>query len=541
MIGGKKMAAFLALMVLMAGQSVVAQPAAPQAGLAPLHAAIAPRLEFSADEMALARAAAANPVVAAFYGANGLQPVFDGPEGQIRREAVQRAVSDSGSHGIPVSRYRPDLLAGAGQDLAAEIAHAEALARYLSDLTGGMIRPGRVSAQIHRQVNRPAVDRLMAEFIASDDPAGFLESVAPQHPAYEVLRRALAERPALTAPPDLPKAPEAVWRVGMRGEGVVPLRRRLAAIGFGAAGPADLYDATLAAEVMRYQQAIGLPADGIAGPRTIRALNAGLDEGSRRIIMSLERMRWLAGEDLQARHVWVNIPEFTARIFDQGQQVFQTRTVVGTTDADRQTPEFSDQMEYVVVNPRWNVPRSITVRDYLPQLKANRHAVSHIDVVDGAGRVIPRGQIDFSRYTAANFPFRMQQKPGDNNALGLVKFIFPNPWNIYLHDTPTKHLFGNRSRAYSNGCIRIGDPFDLAHVLLSQQTDDPQAMFRRALEGGRERWLALTPNVPVHLVYFTAFPDADGRVAFHDDIYGRDEALWPLIEQAGLDSRARSD
>ena len=150
--------------------------------------------------------------------------------------------------------------------------------------------------------------------------------------------------------------------------------------------------------------------------------------------------------------------------------------------------------------------------------------------------MIARDRIDFGRYTAANFPYRMRQKASDDNALGLVKFIFPNPWNIYLHDTPTKHLFGNAARAYSHGCIRIGDPFDLAYALLSKQTDDPQAMFHRALDRKKESWLKLTPPVPVHLVYFTAFPDADGTIRRFEDVYGRDGPLYDAIQKAGLDS-----
>ncbi|MFD2814516.1 L,D-transpeptidase family protein [Paracoccus aerius] len=155
------------------------------------------------------------------------------------------------------------------------------------------------------------------------------------------------------------------------------------------------------------------------------------------------------------------------------------------------------------------------------------------------GRQRPGGRPRPDRLRAlhgSELPYRMRQKPSDDNALGLVKFIFPNPWNIYLHDTPTKHLFQRASRAYSHGCIRIGDPFDLAHALLSRQTPDPQAMFQRALSREDEVWLKLTPAVPVHLVYFTAFPDADGTIRRFEDVYGRDAPLYDAIQKAGLDS-----
>ena len=145
--------------------------------------------------------------------------------------------------------------------------------------------------------------------------------------------------------------------------------------------------------------------------------------------------------------------------------------MVGKTDPEMQTPEFSDQMEHLVVNPRWNVPRSIAVKEYLPRLQANRNAASHLDVVDGAGRIGKRANIDFGRYTPATFPYRLRQKSGDDNALGEVKFIFPNPWNIYLHDTPTKGLFGESTRAFSHGCVRIARPAELANALLQGQVD----------------------------------------------------------------------
>ncbi|MDB6182554.1 L,D-transpeptidase family protein [Paracoccus fistulariae] len=526
----KKAAAFFLAVALPFSGPAVAQQAQSLTTVA------APRLDFSAKEMALAQAAARFPDLASFYGGNDLKPIFAGDRGDLLRQALLQVTSMAPTHGIPVSRYRPEDLAQPADDAQSEIRQAQILSLYLRDMTGGVLRPTSVAPTIKREVRRPRIDGLIAGFAQAPDPARFLADLAPRNPAYLALQDALNIDQDLTVPADLPRAPEAVWRIGMKGPGVLPLRARLDSIGFAApSGDPGSYDAALSQAVARYQDAVGLPADGIAGPNTIRSLNGDLggDRRTRAIIISLERMRWLAGEDLNARHVWVNIPEFTAQIMDQGQEVFRTRAVVGNLGPDYETPEFSDQMEYVVVNPRWNVPRSMTVRDYLPRLKANRNAVSHLDVVDGRGRVIPRDQIDFSRYNASNFPYRLRQKSGDDNALGLVKFIFPNSWNIYLHDTPTKHLFGQRNRALSNGCIRISDPFDLAYALLSRQTDNPQAMFQRALDSDKETWLALKPNVPVHLVYFTAFPDASGRIRTFNDVYGRDDLVWAALQKAG--------
>ena len=499
---------------------------------------VAPRLEFNAEEMALAEVVAHHPDLAAFYGGNALKPIFQGPQGEVRRRAVQEAVALAPLHGISASRYATADLSQAAHDPVTEMRQALVLVRFMHDMTGGVVRPASVSVHIKRDVQRPAMDQLIRDFVKAPNPKQFLLDLQPKHPAYLALQRALGGKNEFTPSASLPKAPEALWRIGQRGEGVIPLRARLEDVGFLASTTdPQLYDAALAESVAQYQAAVGLPSDGVAGPRTIRSLNGDVndDQRSRAIIISLERMRWLAGEDLDARHVWVNIPEFTAQIFDGGQEVFRTRTVVGNTGADYETPEFSDQMEYVVVNPRWNVPRSMAVRDYLPKLKANRNAVSHLEVVDRNGNVVPRSQIDFSRYNASNFPYRLRQQPSGDNALGLVKFIFPNAWNIYLHDTPSKHLFGNTNRARSNGCIRIGDPFDLAYQLLSQQTDNPQAQFQRALDTKKETWLALKPNVPVHLVYFTAFPDASGQIRHFNDVYGRDALVWDALQKAVLD------
>ncbi|WP_304614474.1 L,D-transpeptidase family protein [Paracoccus sp. (in: a-proteobacteria)] len=510
--------------------------------LAAVSVAAAPRLDFTPQQMALALAVSDDADLASFYGSNGLRPIFLGPEGEARRLALRDAIGNAPRHGIPVARYQPDRLT-ATEGLAAEIAHAHALSRLLRDLTGGVLNPTRVDPEIKRQPVRTAVVPLLARFEAAADPAAVLAGAGPDHPAYLALQQALSGPADLVVPQGLPRIATGVWRPGQRAAAIADLRTRLAAIGFAADVPdATLYDDALARAVSDYQRAAGLPDDGVAGPRTIAALNGdggtGQDARQRAILVAMERMRWMASEDLDSRHVWVNIPEFSTTIVEDGAEVFRTRSVMGKDTPEMRTPEFSEMMANVVVNPSWNVPRSIAVRDYLPRLQANRHALSHLDVVDGAGRVLARDGIDFGRYSAASFPFRLRQKPSDDNALGVVKFIFPNPWNIYLHDTPSKHLFANRVRAESNGCIRIGDPVDLARALLSRQTDDPAAMFQRARDRERETWLKLTPPVPVHLVYFTAWPGPDGRIRLFDDIYGRDARIWEALQAQGFGAAA---
>jgi L,D-transpeptidase YcbB len=239
--------------------------------------------------------------------------------------------------------------------------------------------------------------------------------------------------------------------------------------------------------------------------------------------------------DRSVRHVWVNLPDFRARIVDGGKTVFETRVVIGKDVPDQRSPEFSDEMEHMVINPSWGVPRSIIVKEYLPLLQQNPNAVGHLQVIDGRGRVVSRGSVNFAAYSARTFPYGLRQPPSDGNALGKVKFMFPNQHNIYLHDTPSKSLFDKEVRAYSHGCIRVADPFDLAHALLSVQSKAAEAEFDAHLQTGDETTVKLLQKVPVHLVYFTAYPDAKGRMSYRRDVYGRDAALFQALSAAGVE------
>ena len=248
----------------------------------------------------------------------------------------------------------------------------------------------------------------------------------------------------------------------------------------------------------------------------------------------MARERWLK-IDRSRRYVWVNLADFTARIADAGQITLESRSVIGKTPAKYRTPEFSDQIEYLDINPTWNVPRSIAVSEYLPgMIQSQGASSSYLQLVDGAGRVVPRESIDWAQVTPANFPFDLKQPPSRGNALWLVKFMFPNPYNVYLHDTPSKYLFARDHRAYSHGCVRLQKPFDFAYTLLAPQEADPEAFFKSVLRTGRETQVPLEEPVPVHLVYRTAFSDARGRVSFRSDVYGRDAKVWDALVAAGV-------
>ena len=188
----------------------------------------------------------------------------------------------------------------------------------------------------------------------------------------------------------------------------------------------------------------------------------------------------------------------------------------------------------MVINPSWYVPRSIITKEYLPKLRANPNAVGHIQITDSRGRTVSRANTDFSQFSARSFPFAMRQPPGKSNALGLVKFMFPNPHSIYLHDTPQKHLFAREVRAFSHGCIRLADPFDFAYALLARQEEDPKAFFHRVLDTGKETKVQLETPIPVHIIYRTAFMTTRGVPEYRRDVYGRDAKVWKALNDAGV-------
>ena len=490
---------------------------------------------------ALAEAASAGEATAAFYAARGYAPLWTGPADAARRQTLLTALDQAENHGLPVARYDA---AGLRRGFAAvvtegdrgrlEMAMTQAYLAFAADLSSGVLVPKSVDGGILRDVARPDPAMLLARAEAADLGA-FLNGLAPRAPEYaRLMKEKLTLQRRIAAGGFGPPIGVDKLAPGASGAAVVRLRDRLVALDYLSHSATMTLDRSLQAALQRFQQDNGLTADGVAGASTIDALDTAPDTRLKSVIVAMERLRWMQDVELGTRYVWVNQPDFTAKLIDHGRVVFQTRTVIGKDVPDQRSPEFSDMMEHMVVNPSWSVPRSITTKEYLPLLQSNRNAVSHLQVIDGAGRVVPRGAVNFAAYSARNFPFALRQPPSDGNALGKVKFMFPNPYNIYLHDTPSKSMFDNEVRAYSHGCIRLGDPFDFAYALLSMQSDDPKAEFARHLDTGRETTVPLVTPLPVHLVYFTAWPNAKGTMGYRRDVYGRDGRIFQALTDAGV-------
>lgn len=490
---------------------------------------------------AVAEAAAAQESVAEFYRTRAYAPLWTGPEDVARRAAFLDALDEASVQGLPVERYDRAGLIHAfrsavteGDRGRLEVAMTTAYLAYARDVKSGALVPSKIDPTIVREIVRPEPAALLAG-IAGSEPARYLHGLTPRGPEYARLMKEKMRLEAVIAG-NLWGAPvpAGALQPGQKGPAVVALRDRLVALGYLGHSASGSYDRALSRAVQRFQVDMGLTADGIASEATIAAINQPPEARLKSVVVALERLRWMGDAPRGSRHIWVNLPDFVARIVDQGRVTFETRAVIGKNVPDQRTPEFSDKMEYMVVNPSWGVPRSIIVKEYLPLLQRNPNAVGHLQVVDSKGRVVPRGAVNFAAYSASSFPFGLRQPPSDGNALGKVKFMFPNPYNIYLHDTPAKNLFANEVRAYSHGCIRLGDPFDFAYTLLSAQSDDPKGLFQSELDGGRESNVTLTNGVPVHLVYFTAWPTAKGGMSYRRDVYGRDAAIFEALTKAGV-------
>ena len=492
----------------------------------------------------LAAAIQDDPALYAFYAGRAYAPLWTGVDDAGRRQAFLTALSYAPEHGLPAPRYdAADLVAGFREAMGERdraLLEAEMSRRYLSyarDVNSGALTPGRADPGIVRQPHRPDQTALLAG-ISGPDPAAYLATLPPHSVQYAALMREKARLEAEEAEV-APAFGNQTLRPGDAGPRVAALRHALAAAGYRAPGQGG-YDEALAAAVRAFQADRGLARDGIAGPGTLAALSGrtvaepDLEQKLGAVIVAMERERWM-NFDPGRRHIWVNLTDFLVRVVDEGRVTFETRAVIGKNDPETRTPEFSELMKYMVVNPSWHVPRSITTKEYLPKLQQNPNAVSHIQVVDRSGRVVDRASVDFTQFSAASFPFSMRQTPGTSNALGRVKFMFPNKWNIYLHDTPSKKLFAQDVRAYSHGCIRLADPFDLAYVLLAPQRDDPQGYFTRLLDSGKETTVTFKEPIPVHLDYRTAYSDAAGRMVYRPDIYGRDGRILEALRKAGVE------
>ncbi|HET7715498.1 MAG TPA: L,D-transpeptidase family protein [Bauldia sp.] len=415
-----------------------------------------------------------------------------------------------------------------------ELHFSAAFLQYASDLQVGRFLPHKVDPDFFQEGR--SIDQLGALTLLSvaENLDRFFLAWQPQAPEYADLRAALADYRALAAAGGWPTVPlgESL-KPGMTDPRVPALRARLAVTdGADLAAPPGselVYDDALAAVVKAFQARHGLDVDGIVGKATIVALNVPVETRVRDIVLSMERWRWMP-PDLGRNHLIVNIAGFELKRIADGRVEERMNVVVGRPY--NKTPVFSDAVRYLEFNPYWNVPHGIAVKEELPKLKQNpaARAAAGFEAVRGS-EVYPVTAIDWNRYGPGNFPFQLRQKPGPGNALGRVKFMFPNRFDVYLHDTPARSLFDKAERAFSHGCIRLARPLDLAVQVLAVGGVPGWDMARiEAVVTTRQRTVVnLAEPLTVHITYFTAWVDR-GIPNFRADIYGQDQKLDAALD-----------
>jgi murein L,D-transpeptidase YcbB/YkuD len=290
-----------------------------------------------------------------------------------------------------------------------------------------------------------------------------------------------------------------------------------------------LFDSTLAEALAEFQERHGLTADGNIGKKTWEALRVPVRERVRQILINMERARWVPAR-VAGNYLAVNIPEFKLHVYLDDSLLWSCNVIVGKSESVFHTVIFNDEMEFVVFSPYWNIPGNILSMEILPALRANPGYLQahHLEVVDYKGRQIDASTINWKNYHD-KFPYIVRERPGANNSLGRVKFLFPNPYEIYLHDTPARSLFKESSRAFSHGCIRVEEPFRLAQFVLKDDTGWTDEKIMAKMLSEKEEFVRLPKRIPVYLVYFTAFVDRSGRLNFRNDVYGHDEKMKNLL------------
>lgn len=481
----------------------------------------------------------------AWYAANPGFIWVTGTDPNERARQALRVLGEAASYGLTPGDYTVDVPpavsasadSGArGQELIRfEMALSARVLRYVHDAQDGRIDPNRISTGYYDFPAKPLdMQAVLGALSHTQEVRAYLESRHPQNPEYQALRvelealKASTENEIVVDPklllkpgetsPELPKLLTLIARNlddemgGAYGEVLSRL------VG------SEAYVPELVPVIEAAQKKAGLKGDGVVGPRTVAAL-AGVSKADRiaKVEYALEELRWLPS-DLGSPRVFINQPAFTASFIDGGEEKLKMRVVIGRTT--NQTAFFYDHIETVNFHPYWGVPQSIIVNEMLPKLRSDPGYLDRAgyEVTDARGRRIPSSSINWGAY-GAKVPYNVRQQPGEANALGELKILFPNKFAIYMHDTPQKAFFKRDVRALSHGCVRLQDPRGMAAAVLGVSVDD----IAEKLKGGHATE-KVTRNIPVYVAYFTAWPDMSGKVEYFNDIYSRDDRLREAIE-----------
>jgi len=420
---------------------------------------------------------------------------------------------------------------------------------YGADLLAGRLDPHAVDNGWYIRARRSAIDSLLRASLRAESFDDMIEPLRPRQREYREMVEVLERYREVQANGGWPSVPSDKKLIrGSKGKSVVALRKRLEASSDLGGGWGKSYDDKVAGAVARFQERHSIPVDSAAGPATLKALNVPVDARIRQIELNLERFRWLPS-DFGKRYILVNIPDYRLYAYDDGKEALTMRVIVGD-EYGSATPVFADSMTYLVFRPQWDMPRRILVNEVLPKVREDIYYLAKhgYEVVDTARNevITDPTAIDWSDLDTNEIHFRVRQKSGLDNALGNVKFMFPNQFSVYLHDTPTDKLFDRRKRALSHGCVRVEDPVKLAGYVLAPEGDWNEEKIRAAIARPK-KGETITPitvdlkqPVPVYLVYLTAFM-RDGVLNFRDDPYGKDRRVVARMGKPAAEDRSECE
>ena len=412
----------------------------------------------------------------------------------------------------------------------------DAFLLFGSHLSNGCVNPETICSQWLIKSHHANLVEALQSALQQRDVAAVLNKLRPQHAGYAALKGALAryrERMTLGGWVYVPEGTH--LKRGDRGHRVAALRARLNV----PVWPdnwnkdvSDLFDAALERAVLEFQRRHGLDADGIVGPATLAALNVRVEDRLRQIKLNMERWRWLP-HDFGKRYILVNIPNFQLDMIEQNEIVLKMRVIVGKKG--RQTPVFNGRMTYMELNPYWHIPPQIAKEDILPEIQTdlqylNKQKIRVFENWQAEAFELDPAFIEWSQIAPADLSFKFVQDPGPLNALGRLKFMFPNRFSVYIHDTPARGIFKYAKRSFSSGCIRIEKPIELAEHLLKDNPEWTREELVDTIDSAGRRIVRLVEPISVQIVYITAWADEDGEaVHFRDDVYNRDKPLHQAL------------
>ena len=486
------------------------------------------------------------PLVESFYTQRGWNPAWvDGHKPTSQTLALTKLFAMSADKGLNPDDYDAALWQGRLAKLSSandrqiaefDVAMSVAAMRYVSDLHIGRVNPEHFSFGVSVQSKKyDLANFLVQQVVAAADMDDALKGVEPDSDAYRDTLKALAHYQDLarrSAGVEALPAPARPLAPGSPYAGAAALATRLALLGDledGSSATGPSYTQAIAEGVKSFQTRNNLASDGRLTPQTVAALNIPLDVRVHQLEDTLERMRWLAPE-YQNAPIFVNIPEFTLRAYgDDHKEAFNMRVVVGQSlEEDHKTPVLVQEMKYIVLRPFWNVTPTIVKKELVPHVAANKGYLEakNFEVVDRTGKPVT----DWTEAGLEHNLYMVREKPGPKNSLGLVKFMFPNKLNIYLHSTPATELFDRSKRDFSHGCVRIQEPEKLADWVLRDKPEWAPDKIHDAMETGEDNKIVpLTHPVPVAIFYETARVGEDGKVYFYSDIYGYDKDMEDVL------------